>query len=195
MKDVRQAEETLAVIRRLMERGQRYEAITARGALVAGLAALGTSAACAWLEASDRAFLLAWLGVAAVSAAWVVLPALVGTRATAGRWGSPQARAVGVAVLPPYVAGAVLTALLVRAGLADLLPATWMLMHGCAILATWHHAPRRLVALGVAFLATGAVLAFAPVPRDAAMAIGFGGLNVLHALGRLGARSAGPDDA
>ena len=182
MQETRDVEQTLATIRRLMERGRQYEAITARGALLAGLAALAASAGLwTWARHDHRAFLLTWLAVAAAAASWTLVAALRHSRRTGASWISAQARSVGLAVLPAYVVAAVLTVLLAPAH-PWLLPPTWMLLHGTAVLATWYHAPPRLVRLGVAFLVVGAALAFVDLDPHVEMALGFGVLNLLHAL-------------
>lgn len=204
-----EAARTLEVIRRLMERGQEYESISGRGAIAAGLTALLAAGALAAGSHGDSTavFLATWLVVALAAAAWTAIPAVVASRAGSGGT-SPQARAVLRAVTPAYVAAASLTALLGARTLAldgsadylpgagfevtDLLPAAWTLLHGVAILATSHHAPPRLVRLGVAFVALGVILSIAQVPvsgeallpigRDLAMALGFGGLHLAYGL-------------
>ena len=191
MQDVRQVEENLAVIRRLMERGTRYEAITGRGALVAGAAALAVAGFLHFGPLTgDASFLATWAALAVAAASWVALPALRASHAAApeGSSVSAQARAVALEVVPAYLAAAVLTAVLWRGGRADLLPCAWMLLHGVAILATASHAPSRLVRLGIAFVAAGAVAGLLSVDRDLAMAAGFGGLNIVYGAISLAAR-------
>jgi hypothetical protein len=181
VQDEQDVEQTLAVIRKLMERGQRYEAVTGRGALVAGVVALAACALLEWGPWGPRpdAFVATWLVIALAAAAWTGLPALRASRRETRRV-SPQAISVGLAVVPAYVAAAVLTAVLWRAGYVDLLPPAWMLLHGVAILATSYHAPERLVRLGVAFLVLGALTAFVALDRDLEMALSFGALNVAY---------------
>lgn len=195
--DVKQVEETLATIRRLMERGQRYEAVTGKGALVSGFAALGMAGLVHWLWAqpnlSDHGleiFCAAWGLLALVCAAWIVRGAMrLPFDADAGRATrfSAGARAVGRAVLPAYVA-----AIAITIGAMDwrhvYLPGAWMCLHGVAILATAHHAPPRLVRLGWAFLVLGVLLSIPfgllswHVGFNAGMAVGFGGLNIAYGL-------------
>ncbi len=193
MHDVRDIEESLRTIRKLMERGQRYEAITARGGLLSGLLALAVAAASprlsagAWASDPVRAFLITWGALGILCAAWVAGSALRAARAAdpEGRRISAQARAVGVSVLPAYVAAIAVTAALVVRDAGWALPAAWMLLHGVAILSTAHHAPRRLVGLGWSFLVAGSIAAFVVPPGDmaaASLAMGgaFGGLHALY---------------
>jgi hypothetical protein len=195
MNDARQFEETLATIRRLMERGTRYEAITGRGALLAGLAAVATSGILRFGPwHGDAAFLGAWVAVAVAAASWILASALRGARQSdpEGRRISAQARAVALEVAPAMAAAVLITAGLWRVGASSLLPCAWMLLHGVAILATAAHAPRRLVRLGALFLVAGGLLALVPLDRDLAMALGFGGLNLAY--GVLSVVSAERDD-
>lgn len=182
MHDPGDVERTLATIRRLMERGRHYEAISARGALLAGLAAFLASAALyRFAPESNAAFLGTWAAVALGAASWTAFSAVGSARGGTDERGlTAQARSVLMAVLPAYAVAGVLTAVLAR-GHADLLPPTWMLLHGTAILATRYHAPERLVRLGVAFLAAGTLFAFVDVDRHVEMAASFGLINLVHA--------------
>src|SRR4051812_23713642 len=112
MNDARQFEETLATIRRLMERGTRYEAITGRGALLAGLAAVATSGILRFGPwHGDAAFLGAWVAVAVAAASWILASALRGARQSdpEGRRISAQARAVALEVAPAMAAAVLIT--------------------------------------------------------------------------------------
>jgi len=172
----RDIEQTLKVIRRLMERGERYEAITGRGALLSGIAALAVAALIhlgggsgmpgARDDGNPYVFIGAWTALAIACAASVGVTALRGSwRARdggddEGRRVSAQARAVIRAVLPAYLLATVATAGLASWGQilvhgVVLLPPIWMALHGVAILATSYHAPRRLILLGWTFLVAG----------------------------------------
>jgi hypothetical protein len=207
----RDIEQTLRVIRRLMERGERYEAITGRGALLSGLAALAVAAAVhfagranvpgAQWGSDPYVFIGAWTALAVACAASVGFTALRGSwRARGegdeddpGRRVSAQARAVIRAVAPAYLLATVSTAVLACVAPVTgemILPAIWTSLHGVAILATSYHAPRRLIGLGWTFLVVGCaqlVAMFAgQYPRwvhpNLAMALGFGGLHLAYGL-------------
>ena len=196
MQDLHEIEDNLRVIRRLMERGQRYEAITGRGALLAGIAALAVAGLVQWAVSSGSgwrgyAFLVAWPALALLSAAWLLraalrLPGRPGDDATSRL--PAAAHAVGRAVLPPYVVSAALTLAALTSLNVTLLPGAWAALHGVAILATAYHAPRRLVVLGWVFLLAGAALLAAiglfrlHLPPNLAMALIFGGLHLGYGL-------------
>ena len=196
MQDVHEIEDNLRVIRRLMERGRRYEAITGRGALLAGVAALVVAGLVQWLAHASgfgRAwgFLIAWPALALACAAGLLraglrIPARPNDVETERL--SSAARAVGRAVLPAYVLSAALTLAALSTLHVMILPGAWAALHGIAILATAYHAPRRLVILGWIFLLSGAGMLAAiglfrlQVPPNLAMAITFGGLHLGYGL-------------
>jgi len=63
---------------------------------------------------------------------------------------------------PPMVVGALLTAVLYRAGLASALPGVWMLLYGTGIV-TGGPSPSGLSGHGLCFMAQGAAALFLPV--------------------------------
>lgn len=83
---------------------------------------------------------------------------------------------------PALFAGAVLTGVLWRAGLVSLLPGTWLLLYGCAVLsATLMTAPammRLIGTMGALFVVCGA-LAFEVGPHWHNLILG-GGFGLLH---------------
>jgi hypothetical protein len=162
-----EAEEHLRVIRSLMERGTIYRAISASGALVGGMVTLlgcGFLALKSPLPGAPSSapnelmptpvyplFLPTWLVVLAVT----VLVNIYLLWRDAERRGdvflSPGLRAALRALIPSCLVAAVLTFLA-----ADfLLPIAWMIFYGLSLLATQHFAPRSIMLLGWAFLATG----------------------------------------
>ncbi len=153
------AEHTLETIRTLMERSQCYEHISGYSGLVAGSVVL---VGCGVLEAgwlpfgSHGSFVLVW-GVAFVVAlaAHVRLTLARARRRDEPVW-SRQARTVYLALLPSLLASLAVTVLLWRLDRLDLLPALWLLLYGCGVLATSFFAPRSIMALGVSCFAMGA---------------------------------------
>jgi hypothetical protein len=82
-------------------------------------------------------------------------------------------------MIPPLVAGGILTLGLVRAGLYDLLPPTWLLLYGAGIVTGGSYSVRPIPLMGVGFMLAG-VLALVSPPAwgDAYMAGAFGGLHI-----------------
>ena len=84
-----------------------------------------------------------------------------------------------MALVPPLAAGALLTFVLFRAGLSDLLPGLWLLIYGVAVVAAGTFSIRAVKWMGLTFMLAGAATLFAPPSwGDACMAIGFGGIHI-----------------
>ena len=80
-----------------------------------------------------------------------------------------------MAVLPSFAVSIPLTVLLWRLDRIDLLPAVWLTLYGCGVLATSFFAPRSIAWLGATCLAIGIVSLLASHTHAIlTMAIGFG---------------------
>ena len=86
-------------------------------------------------------------------------------------------------MIPPLLAGGILTLGLVRAGLYDLLPPTWLLLYGAGIVTGGSYSVRPIPLMGVGFMLAG-VLALVSPPSwgDAYMAVAFGGLHIVFGI-------------
>ena len=172
----------LRFIRDTMERARSFTALPGWGGVTMGLSALPA----AWL-ASRTATASGWLAV------WLVEGALA---AAIALWTmSRKARSVRMSLFagpgwrfllglcPPLLAGAVMTAALYLSGRPELIPGTWLLLYGTAVLGGGAFSVRIVPVLGASFVALG-VLALAssfvldPALGDAWLATGFGGLHV-----------------
>lgn len=174
--------EDLRYIRETMARASAFTAVPGWATLTIGLTALA-AAVLAARQTTDSAWLLVWLGEAALALA-------------IGVWAmSRKARAIKVPLLrgagarfvfglcPPFVAGAILTAVLYDRGLVDLLPPTWLLLYGTGITTAGAFSVRIVPIMGLSFLALGALAFLTPAGwGDAMMAAGFGGLNLVFGL-------------
>jgi hypothetical protein len=78
------------------------------------------------------------------------------------------------------IAGAVLSAVLFRAGLGEFLPGVWLLLYGAAVLSGGWASVRVVPLMGARFMAAGAVALLWPAaPGEVFLAAGFGGLHIL----------------
>jgi hypothetical protein len=163
MNETERAEEHLRTIRRLMERGTIYRAISAPVALVGGLLSL---AACGiqWLRFANGhepgyGFLILWLLVLAATGATNTLFIVLGARKRGEPAFSPSMKAAFAALAPPLIVGAVITIAFSESTSnpnADcFLGTNWAVCYGLGLLATSHFAPRSLTMLGWAFLVAG----------------------------------------
>jgi hypothetical protein len=81
---------------------------------------------------------------------------------------------------PAMAAGGVLTAVLFRAGEFGFLPGAWMLLYGAGVVAGGSASVRVVPLMGGCFMALGAAtLLAAGMPRDIALAVGFGGVHIV----------------
>ena len=167
MNQQERAEEHLRTIRRLMERGTIYRAISAPTALVGGLVSIVAGALTYRLIDSIRflqgglflpSFILIWLFVFLLTAGANTLFIVLGARKRNEPVFSASMKAALTALAPPFIIAAILT--LFFAATLDLMgehavSVTWAICYGLGLLATSHFAPRSLTLLGWAFLASG----------------------------------------
>jgi hypothetical protein len=171
MNDQERAEEHLKTIRRLMERGTIYRAVSAPTALVGGLLSLMASwyylhwfnhfGANDFLTADQNNFLRLWLVVLALTAAANTVFLVTGAKKRGEAVFSASMKAAFTALAPAFIAGGVFTFNFVGMGwvpVADIwMSFGWCVFYGLGLLATSHFAPRSLTVLGWAFLISGLV--------------------------------------
>jgi hypothetical protein len=181
--------DNLAFIRETMERAGAFTAVSGWGTVAVGISAGIATAITARLEPGPR-WLGIWLGEALLSvgiSAWAMA-----RKAHAARMPlvSGPARKFAMSFAPPIVVGAVITAMLFRAGLIEMLPALWLMLYGTGVIAGGAFSVRIVPVMGVCFLAAGIAAAMMPFTwSNVVLGIAFGGLHVLF--GILIARSHG----
>jgi hypothetical protein len=153
------AEAHLRAIRRLMERATIYRAISAPTAFVSGLLAVAASGF-EWSRPgalSLPSFIALWLAVLAASLVFNTILLMLRARRRGEPLVSAGMKMALLAVLPPVCTAAVITAV---APDTFTLAVSWAVLYGLALLATAHFAPKSLIILGWAFLATGLAALF-----------------------------------
>ena len=171
--------DNLRFIRRAMERASAFTAVPGWGTVLVGFTAL--VAAVIASRAPGRAeWVTAWLVEAALALAIAVL-AIVrkARRAQVPLFSGPGLKfACGFA--PPMVAGGFVTLALWRAAGYALLPGSWLLLYGTAVVTGGAFSVRIIPVMGLSFMALGALALFAPPSLgDLLLAFGFGGLHIL----------------
>jgi predicted membrane channel-forming protein YqfA (hemolysin III family) len=171
--------DNLRYIRETMERSASFTHVSGIGGIAMGLIALAAGAA-ARAVTSEAAWLSIWLGAAALSFAVAALMMGRKSRAEGVSLLSGPGRRFAWSMIPPLLAGLILTVALVRAGLFDLLPCMWLLLYGASIVTGGSYSVRPVPLMGVGFMVAG-VLALASPPAwgDAYMAGAFGGLHIV----------------
>jgi hypothetical protein len=172
MNEQERAEEHLRTIRRLMERGTIYRAISAPTALVGGVLSLVASGVyLKYLEpipfgpdgvdGFNNPFFQLWLLVFVLVAGCNTLLIVAGARKRNEPVFSASMKAALVALAPAFIAAAALTIVIVgtssepNGGIEIIVSILWAIFYGLGLLATSHFAPHSLTILGWAFLLSG----------------------------------------
>jgi hypothetical protein len=172
------AMDNLSFIRQTMERATAFTAVPGWGGVAMGAVAL-VAAAAAETRLTPAEWLATWLGASVVAL-------------TIGGWSMVRkARHAGTTVfsypgrrfvlsyVPPIAVGALLTVALVRAGLYQALPGTWLLLYGTGVVTGGAFSVRVVPLMGLCFMALGALALLGPAAwGNLLMAIGFGGLHI-----------------
>jgi hypothetical protein len=176
------AMENLRFIRETMERSASFTHVSGLGVIAMGGVALGAALVAA-RTTTLLAWLGAWLGAAIVSFAAAVYLMERKSRAEGMTLLTGPGRKFAWNVVPPLVVGGVLTVAAARAGAVGLLPGSWLMLYGAAVVAAGSHSVRPVPVMGVSFMAVGLVALLGPEAwGDRLMAVGFGGLHVLFGL-------------
>lgn len=172
------AMENLRFIRDTMERAGAFTAVPGWGGVGMGVTAL-IAALIASRQPTVERWMLTW-----VAEGWLAFAigglAMV-RKAAAGETpiSSKPGRRFVLAYTPPILAGALLTVALYRAGLTSLLPGSWLLLYGAAVVTGGALSVPVVPVMGACFMALGGVALFVPLGwENLLMAIGFGGIHI-----------------
>ena len=172
------AADHLRYIRETMERAGEFTGVPGWGGVATGLTAF-VAAYLASRQGSHSRWLAIWLAEAVLATA-ILAPAVAAKarRGDASIFSGPGRR-FALSFAPPVVVGALLTLVLVNAGLYAALPGMWLLLYGTAIVSGGAFSVRVVPVMGVCLIALGAVALFAPSAwGDFFMAAGFGGVQI-----------------
>jgi hypothetical protein len=173
------AMDNLRFIRETMERASSFTAVPGWGGVIMGVTALG-AAAVASQQTSITNWLTIWLAEA-------VLAFLIGgwamdrkARMAETPLLSGPGRKFALSFSPPMIVGALLTVALYWAGLTSIIPGTWLLLYGTAVVTGGAFSVKVVPVMGLCFMALGAIALFSPETwSDALMAAGFGLLHII----------------
>jgi len=167
------ARDNLSFIRHTMERATAFTGVPGWGGVWMGVTAL-VAAAVAGGTTTPREWLGVWLGEG-------VLAFLIGawslgrkSRRLQGSVLTRPARQFLLSFAPPVLVGALLTPALLKAGAAELLPGTWLLLYGAGVVTGGAFSVRAVPLMGLVLIGVGAVALFWPAWGNAGMAVGFG---------------------
>jgi hypothetical protein len=171
------AEHDLRFIRSAMARAEGMSSVSGLGGMLMGVVALAAASFAATRQAMPEQLLI-WISAAAVAAPLGAVTCWrKGQRSGTFTHWDPVQRFV-LCLVPACGVGAALTARLWSSD-PGLIPAVWLMLYGCGVLAAGTYAVAAVVALGAAFIGIGAAsLLLDPVWSNAALAAGFGGLHI-----------------
>jgi hypothetical protein len=172
------AAENLRFIRDTMSRAADFTAVPGGGGVLMGAFALAAAVA-AGPPRDARAWIAVWLAAAAVAVATGVIAIVLKARRHSLPLSGPVVRRFALALVPPLVAGAVLTVVFAQHHLTARLPGCWLLCYGAAVTSAGAFSVRPVPFMGGAFIALGALAFAAPAEwGDFFMAAGFGVLHI-----------------
>lgn len=174
-----------ATMERSVERSVLFTALPGSAGLLLGVDGLAAALLGARARSPEQ-----WLGVWLVAASLGLVIGLWSVARRARELGVPllkgPARSFAVGLAIPLAAGGLITGALWRYGAFGAMPATWMLLYGCALLSAGTFSLGLVRAMGGAFFGVGALsLAFTLPPlgwaANTLLAAAFGGLHLLFA--------------
>lgn len=172
------AADDLQFIRQTLERSASFTAVPGWGQVGVGITAVA-AAVLAVRHPVGAAWLKIWLGEGALA----VVIALAAMKRKATRRGLPltsgPSRKFAFNFLPSIAAGGLLTIALANAGNYALLPATWLLLYGVAVITGGAVSVRVVPVMGACFMALGVAALLAPAAANWWMGAGFGGLHIV----------------
>jgi len=172
------AVEHLQFIREMMARSGSFTAVPGWGTVAMGVTALPT-ALIAGLQTTPERWLVVWLLDAALAAGLGAVALWWKTRRSGVSLRSGPGRKYVLSLLPPFVAGLLLTIAVWQGGYVDLLPALWLLLYGAGTITGGAYSVRAIPLMGVGFMGLGAVALLAPFAWGTVLlAVGFGGLHI-----------------
>jgi hypothetical protein len=173
--------DNLSFIRETMERATAFTAVPGWGGVTMGAVALAAAALAHGRTGED--WLAIWIG-AAVAALGIGGWAMVRKARRAGTTVfSYSGRRFVLSYVPPILVGALLTVVLVRAGLYSALPGTWLLLYGTGVVTGGAFSVRVVPLMGICFMSLGTAALLGPGSwGNALMAAGFGGLHIVFGL-------------
>jgi hypothetical protein len=172
------AMDNLKYIRQTLERAGSFTAVPGKGGVLMGAVAVAASQAARRQPGAGG-----WLTVWTVAAVIAMAIGIAGAAWKSRRFQMPLLSGPGrkfiAGFTPAIVAGAVLTAVLYRAGVSGFLPGVWLLLYGAGVLAGGSASVRVVPVMGACFMFVGTVALLLPGWNDLLLPVGFGGLHLI----------------
>jgi hypothetical protein len=175
------AADNLRFIRDTMERAASFTAVPGWGGVVIGVSAVAAGAIA--YGRPDQTQFFIWLIEAAVALTIGIWAVQSKSRRLASSLQSKAARRALLSFMPPLVAGAVLTVVLLHVHNLAIVPGLWLLLYGAAVVTGGAFSVRIVPFMGLCFMALGIVsLAAPPLWDDLFLTLGFGFIHIAFGL-------------
>jgi hypothetical protein len=172
----RHAADNLRFIRDTMERAGSFTAVPGWGGVVIGVTAIVTGIL-SWSRTPNRQFVF-WICEAILALGIAFIAVRLKSKRLALSLQSRAARRALLSFIPPLLAGAVLTAVLYQLRVFSVLPGSWLLLYGAAVVTGGAFSVRIVPVMGLCFMCAGTLCLLAPAQwGDAFLMLGFGGLH------------------
>lgn len=176
------AMDNLAFIRNTMEAAGSFTAVSGWGMVAIGVLAI-VVAIVASLQKTATGALNIWLASAVLSPTIMMWAMVRKARSAKMPLLSGPGRKFVLSFSPPMVVGALLTLVLYRAGLVEVIPGVWLLLYGTAVVAGGAFSVRIVPVMGLCFMAAGVVSLFSPMSLSLILlGIAFGGLHIVFGI-------------
>jgi hypothetical protein len=175
------AMDNLRYIRQTMERAGSFTAVPGKGGMLMGLSAL-VAARFSGARQGDWRWLVAWVCAALAALTIGIVSAAVKSRKFNMPLFSGPGRKFIAGFAPALLSGALLTAVLFRAGQMEFLPGIWLLLYGAGVVSGGYASVKVVPLMGGCFMAAGAAALLIPAWSAVLMPAGFGGLHVIFGL-------------
>ncbi|MBV1905144.1 MAG: hypothetical protein KUG75_03635 [Pseudomonadales bacterium] len=174
-----QAEENLQFIRGAMQRAEGVSSVSGAGGIMMGVSAL-MAMLLASRQPSIREQLTIWIIAACIAVSAGAISSYLKARKlhTPLLQGDPARRFL-LCLLPILLVGAIISWLLWPSAQIALLPALWMMLYGCGVLAAGTYATGPIMLTGGLFIVTGLFSCALPLTlHNFLLGISFGGFHI-----------------
>jgi len=174
--------DNLAFIRNTMEAAGSFTAVSGWGMVAIGALAIAVAVA-ASQSSTETGALNLWLASAVLSPLLMMWMMVRKARRAKMPLLSGPGRKFVLSFSPPMVVGALLTFVLYRAGLLEVIPGVWLLLYGTAVVAGGAFSVKIVPVMGLCFMAAGVLALFSPVAwNDWILGAAFGGLHIVFGI-------------
>ncbi len=174
---IERAEDNLRFIRSTIESASVFTGLSGRGFVLTGISAVFAS----WLatrQADPERWFMVWMGELALATIVACSFTWFKTRQRGQSSQRITLRKLVAAFLPAMLVGGLMSLVLYREQLIELLPGIWLSLYGAAVITAGAWSVRLLPVMGAMFMLLGAAALLTPFSADWLMAIGFGGLHI-----------------